>query len=513
MKKLFMLLVICFISSSLYAQATISAYIPKWTVMLYITSSPDLEKDIVDSLVSLKNVGDDWDLNVVVEIDWGASGSEICSAKKSNFPDPYYTGVSRYVLTKHRYELDSHLGEINMGDANTLNDFLKYCHTYRPGRQNMLIIGGHGSGWESYSDLAIPIRGGSFIHTCSKTAAFHHTVLSRAVNYDDLEADSITVEELRDVITRFNGLNNKKLDILVFDSCLMMNFETMYQLKDAVKYFVGSEAGVLSKGTNYEAITQPIKDNANIGPYELSKKVSYAFVGGGSWSNTLPNMFNEAICASFSPTKCTTLVNNINELVKELFKVKERLEFTHLMGFGHVVRYFDINRICKSITDKNINFSGAPNYVAIRSHAVSISQTMGKMCNAIWTAGSYNRESLLGLGIWWPEKDRYKEFRLQYKELKISKDCLWDEFLDYFVLGTVRYSIDDKVKELSDLNNNIRKSYRAADPSLDVELTNRNQLIEDIRFLYDYASNDTKAHVRKIIADEKDGFEELQDLK
>ena len=131
---------ILFLYINAQAETYISAYIPKWTVMLYATPSPDLEDDLVGNIIELTKVGGGWDLNIVIQIDW-SKYKDISDEKKEYFPDPYYTGVSRYSInSRGRIELIEHLGEKNMGDINTLWEFLDYCRYYEEGRRYILIF-------------------------------------------------------------------------------------------------------------------------------------------------------------------------------------------------------------------------------------------------------------------------------------------------------------------------------------------------------------------------------------
>lgn len=427
---------ILFLYINAQAETYISAYIPKWTVMLYATPSPDLEDDLVGNIIELTKVGGGWDLNIVIQIDW-SKYKDISDEKKEYFPDPYYTGVSRYSInSRGRIELIEHLGEKNMGDINTLWEFLDYCRYYEEGRRYILIFSGHGSGFESYNDLNIPLNNKN-IESVDKIATINEYKRqnNRSIAYDDKEGDSLTIHELKKALDLFKKKTKKKIEILVFDSCLLASLETLYELKDSVRYVVGSEAGVLTKGVDYSMIVKPLKENPDISSVSEINKMCYAFVGGDSWSATLANMFGGAISIGIDMSKIEDIKNSLDRLLIELFKVKTRpLKFYDLMGFGKVKRYFDITRWCYRIMMRYVNFSSDPNYRNVAIAARRLINSIESATISLWTAGKYNRQLLGGISLWWPQTDWYIKYKYQHDKTALVKNSLWGKFLDMFLL-------------------------------------------------------------------------------
>ena len=98
--------------------------------------------------------------------------------------------VQYYRLGSSGPELLKDVGRRNMGEADTLSDFLRYGISAAPAERYVLILWDHGGG---------PVFG-----------------LCNDENYRD---DSLSLTELRTGLV--NGLKSTKLDIIGFDCCLM----------------------------------------------------------------------------------------------------------------------------------------------------------------------------------------------------------------------------------------------------------------------------------------------------
>ncbi len=81
-----------------------------------------------------------------------------------------------------------------------------------------------------------------------------------------LDIQLLTLNEIKESIKEYFLTKNKKLDILVFDSCLMNNIFSQFELSDCVDYLVASQSGITYPGFNYismlEKIFSDTKSNA-----------------------------------------------------------------------------------------------------------------------------------------------------------------------------------------------------------------------------------------------------------
>ena len=159
-----------------------------------------LYQEVDDDLNEMKMVGSNEDLEIVVLTD-------------KIFQDDSHA----YHVVKHDLE-ETPLNQINstweneldMGNGDTLRDFLTWATTEYPAQKKILVIWNHGSGWEKVAE-----DGNSYL----------------------------TVPEIRVSIEQYREeTGNSKLTMIGFDACLMGMFEIAYELKDQAEMIHGSEA-------------------------------------------------------------------------------------------------------------------------------------------------------------------------------------------------------------------------------------------------------------------------------
>lgn len=111
-----------------------------------------------------------------------------------------------YIDENHTKILLEDLGEVNMGDSLTLKNFIDYAKQEYPAERYLLWIVNHGGGWK-----------GSCI--------------------DQTDNDNgLTMDECHSALAETGGV-----DIICFLACLMSNIEAVYELRDCVDVFIGSE--------------------------------------------------------------------------------------------------------------------------------------------------------------------------------------------------------------------------------------------------------------------------------
>jgi hypothetical protein len=128
----------------------------------------------------------------------------------------------------------SDLGELNMGDPNTLVDFVGWAKGYRPASKYLLVLWDHGSGWK------------------------HHrpeSRLTKGVCWDDTNGgDYITSAEMRTALNTITSGGTDKVDAIGFDACLMGMAEVDYQVYPFCEVRVSSEASEPGDGWPYDTV-------------------------------------------------------------------------------------------------------------------------------------------------------------------------------------------------------------------------------------------------------------------
>jgi hypothetical protein len=220
----------------------------EWTVMVYIDRDNDLGYNewgeeytvytdpIVQEIISVRSSE-----NMQIMILW--DGLKI-------YDSGFYSVAQNGTLEKYQLRSNEELYEnyeFNMGHPGTLYNFMNWTIDKYPAEHTCLIMMGHGEGWM-----------GSMV--------------------DWTDSDFLTTRELGYALEAFNEKIGRKIDVLVFDACLMANLEVVYEVRDYVDYFCGSEElefegyedGEFVKSFNYAEPLNGLKDNPSKTPKELA---------------------------------------------------------------------------------------------------------------------------------------------------------------------------------------------------------------------------------------------------
>ncbi|MBQ8135268.1 MAG: hypothetical protein IJ192_12825 [Clostridia bacterium] len=135
------------------------------------------------------------------------------------------SAAQRYEIKNGKLQLLDTLNQLNMGDAQTLTDFLSWGQKNYSAERNMLILWDHG--------------GGSVKGVCFD---------------ENYSFDSLTLTELHTALE--NTKLKTKFDIIGFDACLMASIETAAVVRDYADYMVASEEIEPSGGWDYKVIAE-----------------------------------------------------------------------------------------------------------------------------------------------------------------------------------------------------------------------------------------------------------------
>ncbi len=268
----------------------------KLTVMVYVAADNNLEEYAFTNLNMAEMVGSDKNMNIVFMIDRSSehytgegnwTGTKVFYVKKDND----FKKVSSPVVADW--------GEVNTGDPKTLWKFMKFCHDNYPAKKYFLILWNHGSGWES-----IP---GASVNSDFSVPGLTDSDKDRFIAYDDQAKDSLTLPEVVKVLTAFNKLVGHKLDVFGMDACLVGMTEVMYQLRNVVNVFVGSEKTELGLGWPYHVMLAVIQDNLNKGQNITDVQIGQIAVEAfKQFYDGLSNQYNKDLVntlAVFAPGK------------------------------------------------------------------------------------------------------------------------------------------------------------------------------------------------------------------
>ena len=122
------------------------------------------------------------------------------------------------------------MGEVNMGDPNTLTDFVDYGTSNYPAYNHALVLWNHGSGWRVVEEEREDVL--------------------KDVCFDDTSGDSLKTEEISDVMPMISSACNR-LEFLGFDACLMQMAEITGEVYDNTDFIAASQETEPGDGWDY----------------------------------------------------------------------------------------------------------------------------------------------------------------------------------------------------------------------------------------------------------------------
>lgn len=218
---------------------------PTRTVLVYMVGS-DLEsgkkpdgtfKDeggaATADLAEMMKVGSNANLNIVVET--GGANKE------------GWKTVQRKLVKAGSIQTLADMGDKNMGESATLQDFLDWGMKTYPADSYTLVFWDHGGG-------AVGNAGAT-------------------VGVDENHDDALSLPEIRAALQTATTVNGKKFDVIGFDTCLMATLETAHTIAPYADYMVASEETEPGTGWDYTAWLGAIKATPSISTLNISKTI------------------------------------------------------------------------------------------------------------------------------------------------------------------------------------------------------------------------------------------------
>jgi hypothetical protein len=215
----------------------------EWTILVFLNAKNNLEPFAFPNFQQMSSIGSTPEVKLVVEM----------GRPRRHYSQQYgaWSKTLRFLIEKGTLPNEAaaveDLGAVNMGDAQTLVDFVKWGrHTY-PAKRTMLVIWNHGQGWRAPEEPGVAPAAPAIPH------AGH-----RYVSNDDDTGDKLYNRAIQDALTTLLG--DQRLEVIAFDACLMAMVETAYAFRGVADVMVGSEELEPGNGWNYARWLQPLVD-------------------------------------------------------------------------------------------------------------------------------------------------------------------------------------------------------------------------------------------------------------
>jgi hypothetical protein len=352
-----------------------------WTTLYYLDAdynggySDPLEQIFLDEIHSSSQV------NVVVIQD------------TLNYPAYIY-----YIDENHTKIVLDELGEVNMADSQVLQEFITYGKQQYPAERYLLWVYNHGGAW--------------------KGACLDETD----------NASAMTMDDFQEALSETGGV-----DIICFLACLMSSIEAVYELRDNVDVFIGSED--LAYMTWFDDICGDTNQLLTDSPTLTNEAIGTEIVHFFQDNNNPP--VNKLSISALRTEKIESLATAIDDLVRYYTKhwfryyrsIKNAYNNTFLLSdldeWAPVFEVYDLRGFIE-----NLPPSSQTEAVLNAFDDVLITEAHGT-----------DLEGTHGLSIFFqPRGSPYGLFR-DYRDkgygLDFAQDTFWNEFLFLFILTNI----------------------------------------------------------------------------
>tara|TARA_Y100000758_G_C16052428_1_gene422014 strand:- start:432 stop:1736 length:1305 start_codon:yes stop_codon:yes gene_type:complete len=361
--------------------------IPQWGIYVYMAGDNSLSDAVDDDLAEMMKIGSGDEVEIIALVD------------QNDDDDSAVYRVLREELEEYNLEdiNSTWYNEINMGNGETLRDFMKWSTTNFPAENTILIIWNHGVGWKSVAD-------------------------------DNTENDYLTMNEIRE---SFEG---SSVDLIAFDACSMSMFEVTYELRNNAEYILGSEEYEPLNGWTYDQIIPEIMNSSK--PEYAAKNIVDAYVDAYRY---------EEEYTGFSITYAAVETEKLEELYETLEEFSEELEN------GLALEWNEINEARKETEryEENdfLDLYHFADLIGQRVENKTLEEAANNVKKAVTEAVLYNKnwycereecssarsvENAHGMTIYFPDDGIQSE----YDEIEAGQNK-WSDFLDSFALGYI----------------------------------------------------------------------------
>jgi len=291
-------------------------YERKWLILIYMNGDNDLD------------VFADYDISELSKVQYPPTVKVV--VLRDFFSSLGYTVYASNEVTGEFEELTTQQEELNMGDSQTLINFVEEFMSKYPSEKTALILWNHGEGWRGPSSTTSP----------------------RIASVDEGNNDYLFMYELKEALEELKktGYN---LDLIGFDECLMGGIEVLADIKDYADAFVVSETYEPGAGWNYERIMEKLIENPDADAYTLGKYIVDSY---GEEYNSYPYPLSLAV---FNREEVENLLDDLDKIALTLnedtfYLIQEAREKSTIVDSEDAPDYVDLYSFALQLEEKGI---------------------------------------------------------------------------------------------------------------------------------------------------------------
>jgi hypothetical protein len=361
-----------------------------WTFMVYLDGDNTLENASIDVFLKMASVASSPRVNVIVQLA-RVPGKDV---RYGN-----WTGCKRFSvhsgMTPDPGNAVQDLGVIDMGDPNTLRDFLNWTINNYPANFYFLVLWDHGAGC---------------IWVC----------------YDVTYGDALSLPKLSEAMA---GLP-VNIDDVLMDACGMSMAEVAYQIKDSANILIGPE-GLGYAPAPYDNYLKDLTSNPSMSPNAFAKKIVKDYMDWCMLANNIPS----ATMSATDLTRMLSLTTAIDDFASAL-KEEETLwheqislarnltdsyEGPYSGQTGFFFDFYDFSqKAYAQISDEKLG---------VASFKLETALSVG---NVIIAQSEKNDPASYGMAVFFPGSEAdYAQFASTYESTAFAQETLWDDLVKY----------------------------------------------------------------------------------
>lgn len=393
-------------------------YSQTWTVMVYLNGDNDLERYMFEAFNRLELAASNPNIKVFALWDGRSLGD---TKEYLVQPDSNLSAISSdYVESVNYWDWN----ELDMGDPDTLIDFVNRSRVREPADHYFLAIVDHGGGWSP--DLALSQGRGRW--------AFGGSGFS----WD--ETNDYHYFSSKDMKAIFRGVAEAggPIDVVFYDACLMAMLEEVYQIRGGATYVVASENETWTSFpydtylTSIESATLPSNLAGSIVDNYYHSLQGY------------PRTMSAIDLAQIGPVSTTldslstALINSLptsKEVISQALRAAQKLDYDFDFRIEEKEGYVDLASFAAELANR---MPGTP----VATAANDLLEALGPLIiyerhqsSFAWPSGEYlDLDGTTGLSIYLPLGKL--DYDLSYylpDQLDLAADTHWDDFIFAFI--------------------------------------------------------------------------------
>lgn len=404
---------------------------PIWNFLVYMDGDNNLERFAIQDFNEMEMIGSTDEVNVLVLFD-RAPGYDCSNGDWTNTrlyrvlkdTDPH--------LINSQYLLD--LGEKDMSDPNTLQEFLIRAHEISQAKYTVLTLWNHGGGVYPRS-----IRS-ERISLSPEDTIFEEKepLITKGICWDDTTGlgiwDCLTTDQVASALAKARQTTGKRISVINTDACNMQLLEVAYEWRNEADYLVGSEDAIPGDGNHYTSILSFLTASFEVEPEEFATTLVEKYY----------DYYQSRSCAIYSALNMGAInedfMNKFRKFAQRLAEA-EGVTRDEIYAAGGSSTYF---------TDQNLQLF---QYVDLYDFASHIGQKVesdpetrraaedfvktrtGMVLSCLGTGDYQPNADSLGLAVNLPYDSSLwlrSPGMNEYIRLQLAKDTLWDEFINRY---------------------------------------------------------------------------------